>query len=101
MESAVTTRLVTAETLTVSSSSTAARMADNTQHGCGLRWSEQPGRGLCQQSETAFKDQLSQYGIDDLDADVQPYIVFGNANADPQQYGHACGLQQPGGKLAC
>lgn len=39
------------------------------------------------QSETAFKDQLSQYGIDDLDANVHPYVVFGNANFDPQQYG--------------
>lgn len=39
------------------------------------------------QGETAFKDQLSQYGIQDLDANVHPYVVFGNTNFDPQQYG--------------
>ncbi|KAJ5767486.1 hypothetical protein N7533_000069 [Penicillium manginii] len=39
------------------------------------------------QGETAFKDQLSQLGIEDLDANVHPYVVFGNTNFDPQQYG--------------
>jgi chitosanase len=39
------------------------------------------------QGETAFKDQLSQFGIEDLDANVHPYVVFGNTNFDPQQYG--------------
>ncbi|KAF3402049.1 Endo-chitosanase [Penicillium rolfsii] len=39
------------------------------------------------QGETAFKDQLSQYGIKDLDANVHPYVVFGNTKFDPQQYG--------------
>ncbi|KAJ5110399.1 hypothetical protein N7532_000934 [Penicillium argentinense] len=39
------------------------------------------------QGETAFKVQLSQYGIEDLDANLHPYVVFGNTNFDPQQYG--------------
>jgi chitosanase len=39
------------------------------------------------QGETAFKDQLSQFGIEDLDANLHPYVVFGNTNFDPQQYG--------------
>lgn len=39
------------------------------------------------QDETAFKDQLSQYGISDLDANIHPYVVFGNTDFDPQQYG--------------
>lgn len=43
------------------------------------------------QPETAFKDQVSQYGISDLDATIHPYVVFGNEGAvpnfDPQEYG--------------
>ncbi|KAJ6085115.1 hypothetical protein N7499_004744 [Penicillium canescens] len=39
------------------------------------------------QGETAFKDQLSQFGIEDLDANLHPYVVFGNTDFDPQQYG--------------
>ncbi|KAJ5771557.1 hypothetical protein N7520_002086 [Penicillium odoratum] len=39
------------------------------------------------QDETAFKDQLSQYGISDLDANVHPYVVFGNNDFNPQQFG--------------
>ncbi|KAJ5949758.1 hypothetical protein N7454_001342 [Penicillium verhagenii] len=39
------------------------------------------------QDETAFRDQLTQYGISDLDANVHPYVVFGNADFDPQSYG--------------
>lgn len=37
------------------------------------------------QSKAAFNYQLSQYGIDDLDANSHPYVVFGNASFDPQQ----------------
>ncbi|RJE19078.1 Chitosanase [Aspergillus sclerotialis] len=43
------------------------------------------------QGETAFKSQVQQYGIDDLDATVHPYVVFGNEGGDvefdPQEYG--------------
>ncbi|KAH7227594.1 fungal chitosanase of glycosyl hydrolase group 75-domain-containing protein [Fusarium oxysporum] len=43
------------------------------------------------QGETAFKDTVKQYGISDLDANVHPYVVFGNEGAspsfDPQQHG--------------
>lgn len=39
------------------------------------------------QGQTAFKDQLSQYGIEDLDANLHPYVVFGNTDFDPQEYG--------------
>ncbi|KAF7718842.1 Chitosanase [Penicillium ucsense] len=39
------------------------------------------------QSQTAFMDSLPQYGIQDLDANVHPYVVFGNAGFDPQSYG--------------
>ena len=31
------------------------------------------------QSQTAFKDGVSRFGIPDLDANVHPYVVFGNA----------------------
>lgn len=43
------------------------------------------------QGETAFKDTVKKYGIPDLDANVHPYVVFGNDGAspsfDPQQHG--------------
>ncbi|KAF5680531.1 chitosanase [Fusarium denticulatum] len=43
------------------------------------------------QGETAFKDTVKQYGIPDLDANVHPYVVFGNDGAspsfDPAQHG--------------
>ncbi|RBA18793.1 chitosanase [Fusarium proliferatum] len=43
------------------------------------------------QGETAFKDTVKNYGIPDLDANVHPYVVFGNDGAspsfDPQQHG--------------
>ncbi|PLB51527.1 putative fungal chitosanase [Aspergillus steynii IBT 23096] len=39
------------------------------------------------QGQTAFMDSLNQYGIDDLDANVHPYVVFGNSDFDPQEYG--------------
>ena len=39
------------------------------------------------QSQTAFMDSLPQYGINDLDANVHPYVVFGNAGFDPQSFG--------------
>ncbi|PYH96447.1 putative fungal chitosanase [Aspergillus ellipticus CBS 707.79] len=39
------------------------------------------------QVQTSFKDQVVQYGISDLDANIHPYVVFGNTNFDPQQSG--------------
>lgn len=46
------------------------------------------------QSITSFQDTVSGYGIEDLDANIHPYVVFGNsgtksgyANFDPQDYG--------------
>ncbi|KAH7062263.1 putative fungal chitosanase [Macrophomina phaseolina] len=41
------------------------------------------------QSQTAFQDQVRARGIADLDANVHPYVVFGNDSPrfDPQEYG--------------
>lgn len=41
------------------------------------------------QSQTAFQDRVRAHGIADLDANVHPYVVFGNDGPkfDPQQYG--------------
>ncbi|KAL6904076.1 putative chitosanase CSN1 [Trichoderma evansii] len=35
------------------------------------------------QGETAFKDTVKSYGISDLNANVHPYVVFGNEGASP------------------
>ncbi|KAJ5557946.1 hypothetical protein N7535_009439 [Penicillium sp. DV-2018c] len=35
------------------------------------------------QGVTAFKDIVSDYGIEDLDANIHPYVVFGNDGANP------------------
>jgi chitosanase len=35
------------------------------------------------QGETAFKDTVKSYGIADLNANVHPYVVFGNEGASP------------------
>ncbi|KAI9925881.1 hypothetical protein ASPWEDRAFT_158487 [Aspergillus wentii DTO 134E9] len=43
------------------------------------------------QGETAFKDTVAKYGISDLNANIHPYVVFGNEedkpSFDPQEYG--------------
>lgn len=44
------------------------------------------------QSETAFMDEVSQYGISDLRADIHPYVVLGNYGSysptfDPEEHG--------------
>ncbi|KAF4338636.1 chitosanase [Fusarium beomiforme] len=43
------------------------------------------------QSMTSFMDTVKTYGIPDLDANVHPYVVFGNEGAwpsfNPQKYG--------------
>lgn len=35
------------------------------------------------QGQTAFKDTVQTYGIEDLDANLHSYVVFGNEGADP------------------
>ncbi|KAM0451531.1 hypothetical protein ACHAPV_009960 [Trichoderma viride] len=35
------------------------------------------------QSETAFKDTVKTFGISDLDANIHPYVVFGNEGGSP------------------
>ncbi|KAL7274984.1 hypothetical protein RUND412_002097 [Rhizina undulata] len=35
------------------------------------------------QSETAFKDEVKKFGIEDLDANVHGYVVFGNEGGSP------------------
>ncbi|KAM3515627.1 hypothetical protein MY11210_000805 [Beauveria gryllotalpidicola] len=35
------------------------------------------------QDQTAFMDTVKTYGIPDLDANLHPYVVFGNAEANP------------------
>ncbi|RFU78358.1 chitosanase csn1 [Trichoderma arundinaceum] len=35
------------------------------------------------QGETAFKDSVQNFGIEDLDANIHPYVVFGNEGANP------------------
>ncbi|THC93624.1 hypothetical protein EYZ11_006908 [Aspergillus tanneri] len=39
------------------------------------------------QNQTSFKGLLNQYGIDELDANIHPYVVFGNEAFNPQEYG--------------
>ena len=34
------------------------------------------------QGETRWKDEVQKLGIDDLDANIHPYVVFGNENDD-------------------
>ena len=35
------------------------------------------------QGQTAFKDTVKGYGIKDLDANLHPYVVFGNEGSSP------------------
>lgn len=43
------------------------------------------------QGQTAFKDDVKEFGISDLNANVHPYVVFGNEDGnpkfDPKKYG--------------
>lgn len=59
---------------------------DGADNGAGACSNDPSGQGM-----TAFKDQVSQYGISDLNANIHPYVVFGNEGAipsfDPRQYG--------------
>lgn len=45
------------------------------------------------QGETAFKDTVKSYGIPDLDANVHPYIVFGNDGSNPSFNPQAHGIK--------
>ncbi|KAM0263151.1 hypothetical protein ACHAQJ_001304 [Trichoderma viride] len=35
------------------------------------------------QGQTAFQDTVQNFGIEDLDANIHPYVVFGNEGASP------------------
>jgi len=50
--------------------------ADNTAGGCS---NDPSGQGV-----TAFKDEVSKYGISDLNANIHPYVVFGNQDSSPK-----------------
>ncbi|CAG9977411.1 unnamed protein product [Clonostachys byssicola] len=39
------------------------------------------------QGQTAFKDTVRNYGIDDLDANLHSYVVFGTESFRPQDHG--------------
>lgn len=42
------------------------------------------------QDITAFQDKVTRYGIDDLNANIHPYVVFGNDKGEtfyPDQHG--------------
>ncbi|ATY58674.1 endo-chitosanase [Cordyceps militaris CM01] len=45
------------------------------------------------QGETAFKDTVKTYGIPDLDANVHPYVVFGNDGSSPSFNAQAHGIK--------
>ncbi|KAF9895164.1 hypothetical protein FE257_000066 [Aspergillus nanangensis] len=56
---------------------------DGANNAAGVCGDDQSG-----QSQTAFVEDVAQYGIADLDAHIHPYVVFGNQDIfDPQQYG--------------
>lgn len=45
------------------------------------------------QGETAFKDTVQSFGIDDLDANIHPYVVFGNEGDNPSFSPEQFGMQ--------
>lgn len=45
------------------------------------------------QGQTSFVDTVSQYGIQDLDANIHPYVVFGNEGGSPSFNPQDHGLQ--------
>jgi hypothetical protein len=56
------------------------------------------GAGKCSndpsgQSQTAFKDTVQGYGISDLDANVHPYVVFGNEGSSPSFMPDSVGMK--------
>lgn len=45
------------------------------------------------QGQTAFKDTVKTYGISDLDANIHPYVVFGNEGSSPSFNPQAKGMK--------
>ncbi|KAJ5806709.1 Fungal chitosanase [Penicillium riverlandense] len=50
--------------------------ADNSSGACS---NDPSGQGV-----TAFQSEVSKYGISDLNANIHPYVVFGNEDSNPQ-----------------
>ncbi|GJN66072.1 hypothetical protein PLIIFM63780_003541 [Purpureocillium lilacinum] len=46
------------------------------------------------QGQTAFKDDVKKYGIPDLDANLHPYVVFGNEEHSPSFDPEAHGMER-------
>lgn len=45
------------------------------------------------QSQTAFKDTVETYGISDLNANIHPYVVFGNEDGKPSFKPQSVGMK--------
>ncbi|KAH2766674.1 hypothetical protein KXW10_008068 [Aspergillus fumigatus] len=45
------------------------------------------------QGETAFKSDVKKFGISDLDANIHPYVVFGNEDHSPKFKPQSHGMQ--------
>jgi len=45
------------------------------------------------QSQTAFQSEVQEFGIEDLDAHVHPYVVLGNEGADPSFDPQSAGIK--------
>lgn len=52
---------------------------DGANNSAGKCSNDPSGRG-----ETAFKDDVKDFGISDLDANLHPYVVFGNEGDSPK-----------------
>ncbi|GMF75065.1 unnamed protein product [Aspergillus oryzae] len=52
---------------------------DGANNSAGKCSNDPSGQGV-----TAFKDEVKKFGIPDLDANLHPYIVFGNEEHSPQ-----------------
>lgn len=50
--------------------------ANNSAGGCS---NDQSGQGF-----TAFQDEVKHFGIKDLNANIHPYVVFGNEDHKPR-----------------
>ncbi|KAJ5300326.1 uncharacterized protein N7443_005328 [Penicillium atrosanguineum] len=59
---------------------------DGADNGAGVCSNDPSGQG-----QTAFKDEVSKYGISDLNANIHPYVTFGNEGSrpsfNPKDYG--------------
>lgn len=45
------------------------------------------------QSQTAFQDIVKTYGIKDLNANIHPYVVFGNEDSSPSFKPQSVGMK--------